>query len=172
MLFIYSFLLQESWIEWYQSSATRDILSITKPAILVIMPRTSKYFRWIVKQHGIWISYHTQVILCVLNISKSHWIFLMTRVVFCRYLKSNKIHYLPQDIFFNLTELLFLYVLLFVLTWSQPLPSPTPFFFRAEYVMEPQVKILRSWVRLGLIEGKGGQIKTNKQFKIEMRGRH
>ena len=60
LLFIYSFLLQESWIEWYQSSATRDILSITKPAILVIMPRTFEYFRWIVKQHGIWISYHTQ----------------------------------------------------------------------------------------------------------------
>ena len=60
LLFIYSFLLQESWIEWYQSSVTRDILSITKPAILVIMPRTFEYFRWIVKQHGIRMSYHTQ----------------------------------------------------------------------------------------------------------------
>ena len=29
-------------------------------AILVIMPRTFEYFRWIVKQRGIWISHHTQ----------------------------------------------------------------------------------------------------------------
>lgn len=119
MLFIYSFLLQESWIEWDQSSATRDILSITKPAILVIMPRTFEYFRWIVKQRGIWFHIILSVILWLLNIWKSHWILLMTSVVFCRYLKSNKIQDLPQDIFFNLTELLFLCVLLFVLTWSQ-----------------------------------------------------
>lgn len=128
MLFIYSFLLQESWIEWYQSSATGDILSIIKPAILVIMPRTSKYFRWIVKQHGFGFHIILSVILCLLNISKSHWIFLMASVVSCRYLKSNKIQDLPQDIFFNVTELLFLCVLLFDFSCSYPLEQAMLFF--------------------------------------------
>ena len=64
------------------------------------------------------------VILCLLNISKSHWIFLMANVVSCRYLKSNKIQIRNEEVI-NSTWKVFHFLLYFFCHLASFLHSDT-----------------------------------------------